>query len=808
MRPPLRYVDANIMLGQDGEAAALYRLPSVSYPFLPMRDKLKWRKLLSRLAHTLQADFTLWRVERTWQVEDYVAENKGLLEAHWGDAREWTRYLRAGERRMAGMSSHAPEVYLAVSLKPPRRGGFLDSFRGSTGETSRLITELFGVGAPRPVTAREMDLLHKQEAKVLTKLQQLFVGPREATTEELQWLFARSGTRGVREPLLDRNWKPDALRIDGAGAYRPNGAEFIRLVNAALAEQSGILRVDYDGTSSYQATICLGAVPEELPFPGVQAELLYAPIEMMHFPVDVVLHCTYILNRKARSDAHKKVMDADNNYTEEMSGHHGASWRTEENRAIARELEDELSGSENPPLLKCRTSFILGADSREEAESRAEQLIEQYGSGFALYKPTGLQEQLWYDHLPRADGGRVRDYEGVWTIRQFGAAMPIATQEVSTRTGAYVGYTTSGGHRPVFYDPTHASRHNRPPGMVVAGTLGSGKTMSCQTLAYAAHKRGSLVITVDPKPDHRLHELEDFDMEVVELSGNSRYKGLLDPLRFADPSMREDLTCSYLMEIIRRDEWGTSIRRAVKQVIEGPDPRLERVVDALLKATDHQTDREAGRDLEVWATSTGITQLAFGDGSSIADLKNADGITFRFPEGGGLTLPAPSTPRDQYSQSERLVVAMLTLVAAFSTQLACDASRHAFVLLDEAWALYRSATGRSLVDRLLRLGRSQQATLCLSTQSTRDLQDEEGALANLVGTYMIFGSESVGEARAGLNLIGLDHDDDTLVERVNSYEKGLCLMRDTYGRVAEVQIDPGTLLTRLDTTAGALIEVA
>ena len=119
-------------------------------------------------------------------------------------------------------------------------------------------------------------------------------------------------------------------------------------------------------------------------------------------------------------------------------------------------------------------------------------------------------------------------------------------------------------------------------------------------------------------------------------------------------------------------------------------------------------------------------------------------------------------------------------------------------MLDEAWFLLASTQGRSLVNRLVRLGRGFNTTVLLATQQLRDIGD----LSDLVGTYLIFGQESDAEAGRALELLGLDADDRTLVARVRGYRKGLCLMRDLDGRVGEVQIDLvfPELLAALDTT--------
>jgi hypothetical protein len=336
--------------------------------------------------------------------------------------------------------------------------------------------------------------------------------------------------------------------------------------------------------------------------------------------------------------------------------------------------------------------------------------------------------------------------------------------------------------------------------MLYAAGLGAGKSMTAQTIAYMCHRRGSLILTMDPKPDHRLHEMEELDVEVVELSGAERFRGLLDPLQFATQELKEDLTVSYVMELLNNDDFDTMIRRAVRTVIEEDyDPRLTKVAQLLL-GSQSPDERKAGEALETWSGSSGVARLAFSDPGTTPQIGNRSIITFRAPDRGGLNLPTPATPRSSYSQSERLAVATLQLVATYCVQMASDADRHALVLLDEAWALLRSTAGRSLIDRLLRLGRSQQATLLLVTQSVSDLAQETGELANLIGVRLVGRCDSEAEAVGGLKLLGIDSEDPVLVERIMSYPEGLCLMRDVDKHVAEVQIDPGELLDRLSTT--------
>lgn len=174
-------------------------------------------------------------------------------------------------------------------------------------------------------------------------------------------------------------------------------------------------------------------------------------------------------------------------------------------------------------------------------------------------------------------------------------------------------------------------------------------------------------------------------------------------------------------------------------------------------------------------------------------------ITIRTP---GLSLPDPGASRETYTRAERVSVATLALVAAKALRLVSgNRQRHKIVLLDEAWFLLASTQGRTLLNRLVRLGRSMNTTILLATQRLADLGD----LSELVGVYLLFGQDSLAEAERALRMVDLDPADAALRQRLTEYRQGLCLVRDLDGRVGEVQIDPvfGELLAALDSTPKA-----
>ncbi len=609
---PLRYARRNVLIGPGAQAAALYRAKTVSYPFAPVAEKWSLLHRLERFGHLVGADFSIWRVCRAYPAERYADGLIGSADPRHGDPEAWRRYLEGHQAQIAGLDSSLPEVYLAVCLGERPKGHLR-----SLDRARRRVEELAGVGAPRPISRRELEDLAAAERRCFERLSGL-LGLRRASTAELQWLLRRGACRGVAEPVLEEAWEPDALvEVDGEGesSYRPLGHDLWRCANAPMTEDPGeppSLVVEAEEGTSFQAFLCAGSLAEEATFPGA-AELLHAPFEDAGFPADAVLHAQWIGNREALGQVRKRIIDTEHAWREQAEGAQGgAEWRAEEDRELAREYEAVLSGSAHPPMLRTYIGVALGAADRTELERRVETLRERFGE-VRLHRPRGLQHRLFFDHLPRTDAGSLADYRQQATVEQLGATVPTATAELGSRSGPYLGHTPSGARRPVRYDPTEAPRTSRPSAVLLAGTLGSGKTLAAQAIAYGAERRGSLVVDFDPKPDHNLEGIPELEgrVEVVELSGDPDHRGKLDPLAVGLPELREELASSYLLELLRDPPpaWENAIDRAVRDAVRAGERSLICVVERL-RASEVEAAREAGDALEVLA-DFGLARLGF-----------------------------------------------------------------------------------------------------------------------------------------------------------------------------------------------------
>lgn len=802
MRFPVRYAHTNVIFGPGGQTAGLYRLGMSSYPFLATGEKWALQRRLERLAHTIGADFSLWRVNRAYPAGQYVQHTLGLVDERHQDPAAWRDFLEGHRERLHALDCHVPECYLAVSLDQRTPTGFGAGLLHTTDSVRARLEGLVGIGGKSSIPAGRLRALAVTEQRLYERLSSV-VALRRARTVELQWLLRRAAARGIGEPTLDEHWHPDAVAINTSDAeivYEPLGEVVWRCANSAISEHERALTIDGEQGRSHQALLALGMVGDAPQFPGAGAELLFAPLESVGFPVDAVLHTHWLGNRDALTQVRKRIADVENSYREQIEGAaYGPSLQAEEDRTLAREYESRLQAGAHPSMLTGWIGLALGATSENELERRVAVLREHYGD-IALHRPAGLQHQLFFDHYPRPDGGATRDYIQQFTVEQFGAMVPTATRTVGSERGPYIGYTPTGAPRPVRYDPTQAPRESRASAVLLVGTLGSGKTVAAQTIAYAAQRRGSLIVDFDPKPDHgweNLPELTD-ELRVLELSGDPAQQGKLDPLQIGLEDLREELACSYLLELLRDPPpaWENAISRAVKNAVSENSHSLLRVVE-LLCESEQEAARDAGDALEV-ISDFGLARLGFGHGHTPESLLDGSLTTIRMP---GLSLPDPSASRDTYTRSERVSVATLTLVAAYVLRLiSADRSRHKLVILGEVWFLLASAQGRSIIDRLVRLGRAFNATVLLETQRTADLRE----LADLIGVYLVFGQDSDAEARRALQLLGLDPANSELVRLLREQRKGRCLMRDLDGRIEEIQIDLvyQHLLQALQTTPG------
>jgi hypothetical protein len=798
MRQPITFIYRNLVFGGSGrdDVWAVYRLGTHSYAGKTRAQKVELLSLIASFAYSIEADFSVLRVSRPWSVLRYALDAEAAADYRHVHREEFAAHLHAQRDRLADHAVQMPEVYLSVRLGGRRSLGAEVAAVPAVAALRRLA----GFGDHRAISGRRLQALLDEEEKIRSRVLD-YLECEPASGEALQWLVRRSFTRAVGEPSVDDGFQPQALVLgapedEGGVRYRPLEADVLRLFDAPINVEGRSLRIESEQGESHQALLTFGALPEVAPFPGRRAELLFAPLESVDFPVDAAFWASFVANDDALRLVRRRIVDADNIYAEESQGDHGPTSDSAERPQLVRQLEDYLTGGDHPPLLRASISLCVSAPSAALLEERVERIRREYGA-VKLHRPLGEQLRLFLGHLP-GQPAHVTDYDDYLTVEQFGAMVPVATHAVGAEVGQYIGHTLTGARQPVLFDCTEASRTSRAPATLLAGTLGSGKTICMELLMYQAFLAGSTVCDIDPKGDHALERLPGVreEMEVIELSGDERFRGMLDPLRIGAEDTREDLACNFLFSILPEPvgpDWQTEIRRAVQTVVERGGHGCGEVIEALEGGSDAAC--EAARALGVHASS-GLARLGFA--SPGAEPPDAGAKTVTSLRIRNLTLPLPGTPRADMLEEERVGQALLRLLAVYALRLtSADPGRHSVLGFDEAWVLLADGAGRALVDRISRLGRAQNVTPLLATQVLGDVDELEG----LIGACFCFGVETDGEARKALRLLRLDEDDDGLRQRLTSFRRGRCIMRDYEGRVSPVRIDlDPELLAALDTT--------
>jgi hypothetical protein len=795
VRPPISLVYGNLVFGASlGDVWAAFAVPSTSYEWLPQEGKRSRMLELLAALQTLEADVQIVRVARRWDLDRYVEECAEQSAGPHAHPRACANYASEHAERLLDVGIARPAVFFLVSLREPERD--VGAYVSKTAEQHprewwRSIGRALSMRDRRLLPVAELERMRVHADRVHARLED-FLEVRPARGVELQWLVRRAFCRGLGEPLLDGLHEPRALAFErnGEAVLAPLEGDVLRWMDGYVEHRARALRVESELGVSWQAQLVLGALPERATFPGARVELMFAPVESLPFAVDLSLNARFLPNALALRIARRRVQDADQIVRAESDGDQGISDLGYQRTQEARDLLGYLQAASRPPLLRATLVVAIGASDEQQLSERVEMCRRAYGE-VRLHRPLGDQLELFLQHLP-GQRTRVVGYDDTLTTQQAAAMMPTATHVVGSRGGFYLGHTLSGSRQPVRFNLREGSEHDGNTAILSVGALGSGKTTLAQKLKWEGFLQGARVIDCDPKGDHRFHLLEEVApyVETIALRPDPALRGMLDPLRVAPEHLRQDVTVSFLRDLLPlRAEplWETAVVGAVDRVVSrSSDPTCLEVVRALCEGEG--AERQVGKALEVYARS-GLTQLGFADPAvALAPVGQAQVTYIPIRDLPG---PEPGTPRAEYTQVERVGQQIVRLIAMFAMHLMSrERDRLKLFSFDEGWRLLNDPVGRTLLASLQRMGRSELAVPIVSTQLVTDaLVGERESLENLLGATFVFGMRSEAEAGRALALLGLDPEDVRARERLLALDAGRCLLRDHSGRVDAIQVD-------------------
>ena len=395
-------------------------------------------------------------------------------------------------------------------------------------------------------------------------------------------------------------------------------------------------------------------------------------------------------------------------------------------------------------------------------------------------------------------------------------------QGVST----FIGEQLSGVPYPVFFDTHFPIINNKPPGILVTGSPGSGKTWLLLLLCSHASLMGKTNVILDPKGDFiALKKLEREgileNIKVWNLAPQVDNKesmvadennGVLDPMTFFDnPDENVALAKSVITSLVGgtlTDVQSNYLVPVLKDVVASQNPSFNEVVSRLSRNQKEEI-RTLGIQLNA-LSGLGLAKLLFTDrrkqkaqkveligGTTVINLM-------------GLSLPVPGSNQKTWTENEKLSMTIMALITNFVTSaMLKDISKEIFkmVTIDEAWSVMASQTGRDLINKVGLLGRSLNVALLLATQSPNHIEKVDGVdISNTISVRFAFKNDSKNDNLTTVNSMNLPSGEGWEEIGLN-LDTGQCLLHDSRKNTGVIQVSvPYEWQSMFDTNPLALIE--
>jgi len=261
------------------------------------------------------------------------------------------------------------------------------------------------------------------------------------------------------------------------------------------------------------------------------------------------------------------------------------------------------------------------------------------------------------------------------------------------------------------------------------------------------------VVIVDPKTG------STHDSAVMASGGHvqsldelTKSDGVFDPIRFAiRKEVGVEMAATMLLAI---NPFGGEKLNYETPLMHALSYGVNRGADCIGVALQHALDagvapKEMVSRVFDLANASPMFRACAGMSQGGTSLRTAEGITLIKVGDSHLDLPEPGST-DETTQPQRIALALVRMIV-FGSAMALT-GRQGVLMLDEAWVML--SAGRSEVERLGRLARSQQVLPMLWTQRITDATN--AGLSGYISRGLILPIQDPDEARAACSLFRLE----------------------------------------------------
>ncbi|MCP4793951.1 MAG: hypothetical protein GY882_11570 [Actinomycetia bacterium] len=457
----------------------------------------------------------------------------------------------------------------------------------------------------------------------------------------------------------------------------------------------------------------------------------------------------------------------------------------------AESLEQFIATGQKPFLTRCSIVFATAPNAERNFTDALE---ARYG---IEVRPLELRQlEALEETLPCS---QVRSHPHLHdvTVPMLSHAGLQAWSHLGDTSGAFCGLDATD-LTPVFLDPAGAPAKNKPASMLVAGSSGSGKTFLLSLLATQSTLGGHRTIFINPKAGDDLSSLAEYVggqvVNMNELEASPEGAGFLDPFGWAQtPALAATYAKNFIVANLGRAMTPEQSIELGAGLMKAAHAGKQCTWDALA----YVDDRRIRDNVAKLCSSRPLFHL--GISKKPRSLQAArDGFTL-IQWNRKLDLPGAGKPAGSYSDAENEALAALRLTFAASTEMLHGAGGGT-IIFDEAWSLLQNREGLDLLQQLGREGRSQNILPILATQRVDDVIKDGVNMEDLISRVFVMKLGEEKEARAALELAGLEPTAERIAELSNFGPQQLsdggpvmparAIHRDLDGRHAALFIGP------------------
>ena len=657
------------------------------------------------------------------------------------------------------------------------------------GDFIRSINE--GLGDYIKVSNKEAERYLRMERLLQGRIRKMFK-MRRAEPRDIAYIVRH--LNGEKRFYEDYDYYADRVVSDDATQVKTY--DVIRLADAKLVNRDRHIELITEAGDEYVSYLAFSEMTGENEYP-YNSEILYYMQEDISFPVDVSVQIERIDNRNALDKVRGKKAEMDDldesAYAAGSKSSHALYEASEDTQFLEARLEKTK---------EClyKMSYIVRVAGSSEAELKKRVLaVKDVYKGFHMVLECPLCDQAGLHEEFYPSSSRYIDDYIQYVTSDFLAGLGFgATQRLGETEGIYTGRSLATG-APVFINPLLAAQGvagsvTNALAMAYLGSLGGGKSLAVNLHVLWSVLFGASGLIIDPKGERGAWKkhfgfLGD-QLNLIDVYPKEENRGMFDPFYITDDKeeakkLAVNILCRLTGISPQDGERFPCLYSHVEKVSNYTDkPRgLLCVIDEL-RRTGTVISNAIAMHIESFK-SLSISVLLFGDGrqSSVLDAGKALNVILVQE----LMLPESGKPFEQYSISELLSVIVLMVVSMYSLRfIHQDRSVFKMIVLDEAWSWLQVSEGKELGQRLVREGRSMNASIAFCTQNCDDLLDEK--MKNNIGMKFAFRSTDPEEIRKTLQFMGLEHTEQN-IELLKGLENGECLYCDIYGKCGVIYID-------------------